>query len=95
MSDFSVCKHRVTLSLRIKTKARESLGNERDLVSVLSCIEYVESINSITYNLEKFKGWTFLTRQVQSRTEEPAKAYSCAHDRRALQQLALNVHVKH
>ena len=28
-----------------------------------------------------------------SRTEEPAGA--CAHDRRALQQLALNVHVEH
>ena len=30
-----------------------------------------------------------------SRTEEPAKASTCAHDRCALQQLALNVHVKH
>ena len=30
-----------------------------------------------------------------SRTEELAKASTCAHDRRALQQLALNVHVKH
>ena len=29
-----------------------------------------------------------------SRTEEPAKAGYCARDRRALQQLALNVHVK-
>ena len=28
-------------------------------------------------------------------TEELAKAGSCAHDRCALQQLALNVHVKH
>ena len=28
-------------------------------------------------------------------TEEPAKAGTCAHDRCALQQLALNVHVKH
>ena len=28
-------------------------------------------------------------------TEEPAKAGNCARDRRALQQLALNVHVKH
>ena len=28
-------------------------------------------------------------------TEEPAKAGTCARDRRALQQLALNVHVKH
>ena len=27
--------------------------------------------------------------------EEPAKAGTCARDRRALQQLALNVHVKH
>ena len=27
--------------------------------------------------------------------EEPVKAGTCAHDRRALQQLALNVHVKH
>ena len=30
-----------------------------------------------------------------SRTEELAKAGTCARDRRALQQLALNVHVKH
>ena len=30
-----------------------------------------------------------------SRTREPAKAGTCARDRRALQQLALNVHVKH
>ena len=30
----------------------------------------------------------------KSRTEEPAKAGTCARDRRALQQLALNVHVK-
>ena len=30
-----------------------------------------------------------------SQTEEPAKAGTCARDRRALQQLALNVHVKH
>ena len=29
------------------------------------------------------------------RTEEPAKASTCAHYRRVLQQLALNVHVKH
>ena len=33
--------------------------------------------------------------EMLSRTEEPAKAGSCARDRRALQQLALNVHVKH
>ena len=30
-----------------------------------------------------------------SQTEEPAKTGACARDRRALQQLALNVHVKH
>ena len=30
-----------------------------------------------------------------SSTEQPAKAGTCAHDRRALQQLVLNVHVKH
>ena len=30
-----------------------------------------------------------------SRTEEPTKASTCARDRRALQQLALHVHVKH
>ena len=29
------------------------------------------------------------------RTEQPVKAGTCARDRRALQQLALNVHVKH
>ena len=28
-------------------------------------------------------------------SEEPAKVGTCARDRRALQQLALNVHVKH
>ena len=32
---------------------------------------------------------------ILSRTEEPTKAGTCARDRRALQQLALNVHVKH
>ena len=36
-----------------------------------------------------------MERVFLSRTEEPAKAGTCAHDRRALQQLALNVHVKH
>ena len=30
-----------------------------------------------------------------TRTEEPAKAGTCARDRRALPQPALNVHVKH
>ena len=30
-----------------------------------------------------------------SLTEEPTKTGTCARDRRALQQLALNVHVKH
>ena len=30
-----------------------------------------------------------------NRTEEPTKAGTCARDRRALQHLALNVHVKH
>ena len=34
-------------------------------------------------------------RPFLSWTEEPAKAGTCARDRRALQQLALNVHVKH
>ena len=34
-------------------------------------------------------------KQVLSRTEEPAKPGICARDRRALHQLALNVHVKH
>ena len=33
--------------------------------------------------------------QLVSRTEEPAKAGTCARDRRALQHLAMNVHVKH
>ena len=32
---------------------------------------------------------------VLSQTEEPAKAGTCACDRRVLQQLALNVHIKH
>ena len=30
-----------------------------------------------------------------NQTEEQAKAGTCAHDRRAVQQLSLNVHVKH
>ena len=34
-------------------------------------------------------------QNIGSRTEEPAKADTCARDRRALQQLALNVHVKY
>ena len=33
-------------------------------------------------------------KYILSRTEEPDKAGTCARDRRALQQLALNVHVK-
>ena len=32
---------------------------------------------------------------ILSRTEEPVKAGTCVHDRHVLQQLALNVHVKH
>ena len=32
---------------------------------------------------------------ILSQTEEPAKVDTCAHERRALQMLALNVHVKH
>ena len=35
------------------------------------------------------------TSECLSRTEELAKAGTCARDRRALQQIALNVHVKH
>ena len=35
------------------------------------------------------------TVHLLSWTEELAKAGTCAHDRRALQQLDLNVHVKH
>ena len=44
-----------------------------------------------------FNGYIVLdiTVEVLSRTKEPAKAGTCARDRRALQQLALNVHVKH
>ena len=34
-------------------------------------------------------------RKNLSRTEEPAKAGTSARDRRALQKLALNVHIKH
>ena len=34
-------------------------------------------------------------QRLLSRTEEPVKTGTCARDRRALQQLALNVHVKH
>ena len=34
-------------------------------------------------------------RKIMSRTEEPEKAGTCARNRRALQQLALNVHVKY
>ena len=34
-------------------------------------------------------------QDILSGTEEPLKAGTCARDRRALQQLALSVHVKH
>ena len=48
--------------------------------------------------IQKFV-FVFLRRNVDenilSRTEEQAKAGTCARDRRALQQLALNVHIKH
>ena len=33
--------------------------------------------------------------KVESRTEEPAKVSICSHDRRALQQLSLNVQIRH
>ena len=45
---------------------------------------------SVMSSLGVWEGHIFL-----SRTEEPAKAGTCARDRRSLQQLALNVHVKH
>ena len=38
---------------------------------------------------------TYKGHLILSRIKEPAKADTCARDRRALQQLALNVHVKH
>ena len=34
-------------------------------------------------------------KKILSRIEEPAKTGTCVHDRRALQQLDLNVHVKY
>ena len=37
----------------------------------------------------------FLARENRYRSEQPAKAGTCARDKRALQCLALNVHVKH
>ena len=36
-----------------------------------------------------------ISENLLCRTEEPAKTGTCARDRRALQQLATNVHVKH
>ena len=37
----------------------------------------------------------YFKNSLLSWTEEPAKSGTCAHDRRALHQLVLNVHVKH
>ena len=47
------------------------------------------------YHIYYISIYVELLYYVLSRTEEPAKASICARDRRALQQLALNVHVKH
>ena len=52
------------------------------------------SLTHLQYQLCK-NIYTTLAIIVLSRTEEPAKVGTCARDRRALQQLALNVHVKH
>ena len=49
----------------------------------------------IRNNTADFKDWVGAGTEDLSRTEEPAKASDCARDRRALQQLALKVHVKH
>ena len=43
----------------------------------------------------KDKSKKILESIILSRTEEPAKGGTCARDRRALQQLALNMHAKH
>ena len=45
--------------------------------------------------LKVAQGATKLILLSLSRTEEPAKAGTCARDRRALQQFDLNAHVKH
>ena len=47
------------------------------------------------YHIYYINIYVELLYYVLARTEEPAKASICARDRRALQQLALNVHVKH
>ena len=52
---------------------------------MLSCLWDGEYKRSLAANRKHFMSWT----------EELAKAGTCAHDRRALRQLALNVHVKH
>ena len=63
-----------------------------------------QTANQIVGNLSRVTGQTIRNglnavhlhaRYSLSRTEEPAKAGTCSRDRRALQQLALNVHVKH
>ena len=48
-------------------------------------------------NLTHYHIWCLSGHQLLflSRAEEPVKTGTCARDRRALQQLALNVHIKH
>ena len=58
------------------------------IVIHMTFTEYPEILKSL-YNR------IFLQSDTLSRTEEPAKAGTCARDRRALQRLALGVHVKH
>ena len=57
----------------------------------ITIFSYILNFNWLPNIRAKLK----LVVTILSRTEELVKAGTCAHHRRALQQLALNVHVKH
>ena len=63
------------------------------LVLYLEKIDFMENVYIVLSCLIKQR--SCLTLSILSRSEEPAKVGTCARDRRALQQLALNMHVKH
>ena len=61
------------------------------LFTVFSCYDIHADYRVLCVKYTAYRG----SCVTLSRTEKPAKASTCARDRRALQQLALNVHAKH
>ena len=59
------------------------------------CITLSTWQNHVTKGRYIYKKMSYNTSTILSRTEEPTNSGTCARDRRALQQLALNVDVKH